>query len=364
MIYLLQSPSQRTLGRLDIPFFSMEVTIEAFQGDLNPLSTRSIIETALSLCCCLGARTGFFQTSAMKILNHSLGSWLRELWNGLNISPIQQHLWPLTSIVPNPTCFKGSSFSCEGNWPQTKLIPTELVYLPWNHCQMTPSLCLVKECRELESHFNTVFTTEILTDADSTDLTDIKKAIKNIDKDHAEVGVCPEGPFNCPSCDSWWKLAKVMGRRPSPKYKTFERFTKSNQTHGPPWSRFEALSTVWCSYSSTDWTCINPTSQWPRSLVHLWVSTVNRQAADPVYNYGQFLIIFNWTLLTLTLYYLTYFCLYYARAPCRASRMKLWTLGVPNFTKGSPNFHGVPKILWHRFVNHFREVVWSRLQSG
>ena len=42
------------------------------------------------------------------------------------------------------------------------------------------SLCLV---RELESHFNTVFTTEILTDADSTDPTDIKKAIKKIDKD-------------------------------------------------------------------------------------------------------------------------------------------------------------------------------------
>ena len=45
------------------------------------------------------------------------------------------------------------------------------------------SLCLVKECRELESHFNTIFTTEILTDADSTDPTCIKKTIKNIYKD-------------------------------------------------------------------------------------------------------------------------------------------------------------------------------------
>ena len=62
--------------------------------------------------------------------------------------------------------------------------------------------CLVKECRELESHFNAVFTTEILTDADSTD-------------------------------------------------------------------------------SSADQTCINPTSQWPRSFMHFWFSTVNRQAADP-----------------------------------------------------------------------------------
>ena len=30
------------------------------------------------------------------------------------------------------------------------------------------SLCLVKECRELESHFNTDFTTEILTGADTS----------------------------------------------------------------------------------------------------------------------------------------------------------------------------------------------------
>lgn len=45
------------------------------------------------------------------------------------------------------------------------------------------SLCLVKERRELESHFNTVFTTEILTDADSTDPTHMKKTIGKIDKD-------------------------------------------------------------------------------------------------------------------------------------------------------------------------------------
>ena len=41
------------------------------------------------------------------------------------------------------------------------------------------SLCLVKECRELESHFDTVFTTEILIDADSTDPTKIKKDDQN-----------------------------------------------------------------------------------------------------------------------------------------------------------------------------------------
>ena len=57
--------------------------------------------------------------------------------------------------------------------------------------------------------------------------------------------MCPEGLINCTGCDNWWKLAKkVMGQYPSLRYKTAERFTKPNQTHGPPWSRFKAMSTV------------------------------------------------------------------------------------------------------------------------
>ena len=44
------------------------------------------------------------------------------------------------------------------------------------------SLCLIKECRELESIFGTDFTTEILIDADSTNLRDIKRTILKIDK--------------------------------------------------------------------------------------------------------------------------------------------------------------------------------------
>ena len=46
------------------------------------------------------------------------------------------------------------------------------------------SLCLVKECRELESYYNTTFTTEILRDADSIFPTVMKKDIRKIDKDH------------------------------------------------------------------------------------------------------------------------------------------------------------------------------------
>ena len=57
------------------------------------------------------------------------------------------------------------------------------------------SLCLVKECRELEY---TAFISEILTDADSTDSTDIKKSIKKIDKDLRLEMCALKAPFIVP----------------------------------------------------------------------------------------------------------------------------------------------------------------------
>ena len=45
------------------------------------------------------------------------------------------------------------------------------------------SLCLVKECRELETHYGTNFTVTVLVDADATSLQTIKKTIREIDKE-------------------------------------------------------------------------------------------------------------------------------------------------------------------------------------
>ena len=45
------------------------------------------------------------------------------------------------------------------------------------------SLCLVKECRELEDHFGTEYTAQILSDADSCSAKEIQKVICNIDKE-------------------------------------------------------------------------------------------------------------------------------------------------------------------------------------
>ena len=148
---------------------------------------------------------------------------------------------------------------------------------------MAPSLPVQsRNAGELESHFNTAFTTEILTDADSTEPTHMKKTIKKIDKDQRLKSV-PWRPLYLPRL---WQLVEAGQSYGTASVtwlgtKHHTRFTKPNQTHGPPWSRLKALSTVWCSHSPADWTCINPTSQWPRSFMHLWFSTVNRHAADP-----------------------------------------------------------------------------------
>ena len=92
---------------------------------------------------------------------------------------------------------------------------------------------------------------EILTDADSTDPACIKKAIKMIDKDQRLEKCALKAPLIAQvvkAGGSW----PVIGQCPSLRYKTPKRFTKSNQTHGPPRSRLKAMSTVWCPHSSAD----------------------------------------------------------------------------------------------------------------
>ena len=45
------------------------------------------------------------------------------------------------------------------------------------------SLCLVKECHELETYYGTNFTDTVPVDADATSLRTIKKTIREIDKE-------------------------------------------------------------------------------------------------------------------------------------------------------------------------------------
>ena len=58
-------------------FFFLHGSIGAFQGDLNPLSTRSVIETCAIPVLLSGCENWILSNKCHK--NHSLGNWLREL---------------------------------------------------------------------------------------------------------------------------------------------------------------------------------------------------------------------------------------------------------------------------------------------
>jgi len=121
-------------------------------------------------------------------------------------------LWPLTSTVPSPTCFKGSSHFCEGNWPQIHLIPTRIGVVAMKSLSDDPeSLCLVKECRA-QIPFQHRF---YYRDPNWCGLhwPSMHKESYQKDWQRSEVGkVCLEGPSNCPGCESWcsWSPQQSM----------------------------------------------------------------------------------------------------------------------------------------------------------
>ena len=88
-------------------------SIGAFQGDLNPLSTRSVIETCV-----------------LPVLLQRKLTFLRKQLTSDSVNSNRLRIVAMKSLSDDPES--------------------------------------VKDCRELESQFNTDFTTEILTDADPT----------------------------------------------------------------------------------------------------------------------------------------------------------------------------------------------------
>ena len=57
------------------------------------------------------------------------------------------------------------------------------------------SLCLVKECRDLEVHFGTEYTAQILSDADSCGVKEIQKVVYNIDREKSFSRRVEKAPY-------------------------------------------------------------------------------------------------------------------------------------------------------------------------
>ena len=57
------------------------------------------------------------------------------------------------------------------------------------------SLCLVKECRDLENHFGTEYTAQILSDADSCSVKEIQKVVCIIDREKSFSRCVEKAPY-------------------------------------------------------------------------------------------------------------------------------------------------------------------------
>ena len=97
-------------------------------------------------------------------------------------------------------------------------------------------LCLVKECRELDSMFNSDFTTKVLTD--DCNQREMKSIIQSLDKEHLK------GTPNCSSCHQRRELAEIVGLCQSPGLKTSKGPTKPNQANGTSWKRYQTMSSM------------------------------------------------------------------------------------------------------------------------
>ena len=131
----------------------------------------SALMRAYARCMHLGVRTGFFQTSAMMILSCSFGSWLikRTLKLPKQYSSICDPRLPQSYLLQRKIIF------CEGN--SDTIDSNRIGVVAMKSLSDDPESLY----RELESHFNTVFTTEILTDSvNSTNPTDVRKRLTKI----------------------------------------------------------------------------------------------------------------------------------------------------------------------------------------
>ena len=193
--YLLASKSiSVNIGKARRSFF-LHGCIGAFQGDLNPLSTRSIIVACVLLELLSGCE-----------------NWI--LSSKFHVD-LESFVWEIAKrVLKWPKHFSNTAALVVLDLPGAKsyLLQRKLTFLrrqlisdlicsdrggivDMKYLSNDPeSLCLVKECKELESCYSTNFTSEILSDADSTNPTNFTKLSKNLTRSEIEK-VCLEGPL-------------------------------------------------------------------------------------------------------------------------------------------------------------------------
>ena len=155
-------------------------SLGSFQGDLNPLSTRSIIQTCVMPVLLYGCENWILSDKSITQLQSFLGEMAKRALK-----------WPRHFSNTAALAVMGmESIQCS-------LLIRKLCFLRRHLCQDADgigsltmrclmddpeSTCLIKECRSLEGEFGTDYTDRILSNADEVSTSELKKEIRKCDK--------------------------------------------------------------------------------------------------------------------------------------------------------------------------------------
>ena len=156
-------------------------SIGAFQGDLNPLSSKAIIDTCVMPILLFGSENWILSDSLMYKLEKFLGElskralkWPKHLSNTCAVLILD-----MESIRCRILCQKLNFLKRLLEERATGVGAVAMRSLSDD----MESLCLVKECRELELYYGTNLTDIVLTDADTISRRAIRKILRVIDRD-------------------------------------------------------------------------------------------------------------------------------------------------------------------------------------
>ena len=153
----------------------------AFQGDLNPLSTKAVIDTCVMPILLFGSENWIISDSLLYKLERFLGElskralkWPKHLSNTCAVVTLD-----METIRCRILCQKLNFLRKLLEDGATGIGAAAFRSL----CDDVESLCLVKECRDLETYYGTNFTESVLVDVNSISHRAIRKTLKAIDRD-------------------------------------------------------------------------------------------------------------------------------------------------------------------------------------
>ena len=188
-------------------------SIGAFQGDLNPLSSKSIINSCVVPILIFGSENWILTESLL----HKLEAFLGELAKRALKWP--QHLSNTAAILALDMETMRSRILCRKLNFLKSLLEEEATGIGAAAMKSlsddVDSLCLVKECCELESTYSTRFTNDLLT-ASCVSKRIVKKIIHEIDRDRDCSSKSPSIAGVVDRGGSWpklWDSALRLGSR-------------------------------------------------------------------------------------------------------------------------------------------------------